>query len=129
MVLQVALQTHCKCYGIELLETPHNFARIQLAEYRARVQLYGRSAGTVHLSKGDFLEDDRVHKIISRVDVLFVNNYAFESDVNHRLMQTFLEMKEGAVIISFRAFRPPDYKITEYNMNGIASILSVERVT
>jgi H3 lysine-79-specific histone-lysine N-methyltransferase len=128
VVLQVAMQTRCKSYGIELLEIPHMFARAQLAEYRARMLMYGRAATTIHLSKGDFLESERVHKIIKRVDILFVNNYAFESDVNHRLMQLFLEMREGAVIISFRSFRPVDYKITEHNMNDIASILAVEKV-
>lgn len=128
VVLQVAMQTRCKSYGIELLEIPHSFARAQLAEYRSRMSMYGRTASTVHLSKGDFLEDERVSKIIGRVDVVFVNNYAFESDMNHRLMQLFLSMREGATIISFRPFRPVDYKITQHNMNGIASILTVEKV-
>ena len=59
---------------------------------------------------------------------VFVNNYAFESDVNHRLMQLFLGMKEGATIVSFKEFRPLEYTITEHNMNDIASILTVHKV-
>ena len=98
-----------------------------LLEFRARKRMYGRSAGAVYLRKGDFLEDPKVHKILEKADVLFVNNYAFESDVNWRLMQMFLSMKEGATIISFSAFRSLDYKITEHNMNDIASILTVKK--
>jgi H3 lysine-79-specific histone-lysine N-methyltransferase len=128
VLLQVACQTGCKAYGIELLDTPYQYAKRQLGEYKARMQMYGRSPGTVHVRKGDFLEDPKVHKVIERADVIFVNNYAFGSDVNHRLMHYFLSMREGATIISFVAFRPLDYKITDHNMNDIASILTVSRI-
>jgi hypothetical protein len=66
-------------------------------------------------------------------------------------MQLFLGMKEGARVVSFAgtskrmtdvhiwrerewrrlislAFRSVDHTITEYNMNNIASIMSVQRV-
>lgn len=128
VVLQVAAETRCRAYGVELLDTPAIFARHQLLEFRARMAMYGRSVdNTVHLRRGDFLEDYKVHRILEKADILFVNNYAFESDVNLRLKQTILSMKEGAVIISFVAFRSLDYTITERNMNDVASILTVER--
>ena len=52
-----------------------------------------RAPGVVKLRRGDFLEDQNVHRILEKTDVLFVNIYAFESDVNWRLMQLFLGMK------------------------------------
>lgn len=127
VVLQVSAETRAKSYGIELLEKPASYARLQLSEYRARMLMLGRTIPTVHLRQGDFLEDQRVHKVIQRADVVFVNNYAFESSLNHGLMQLFLGMKEGATIISFAAFRSLDYTIMDYNMNDIASILTVRK--
>ena len=93
VVLQIASETRCKAYGVELLETPATFARHQLLEFRTRMRMLGRSPGAVHLRRGDFLEDEKVHKILEKSSVIFVNNYAFESDVNWRLMQSFLSLK------------------------------------
>lgn len=127
VVLQVAAQTGCRAYGMELLEIPSQFARLQLLEYKARLSMLSRAPGVVHLKRGDFLEDAKVHKVIERADVVFVNNYAFGSTINHRLMQLFLSMKEGATIVCFEAFRTLEHTITEHNMNNIASILTVEK--
>jgi H3 lysine-79-specific histone-lysine N-methyltransferase len=38
VVLQVAAQTGCKAYGIEIMETPCKFAKRQLKEYAARMR-------------------------------------------------------------------------------------------
>jgi hypothetical protein len=39
------------------------------------LRMFGRSSGTVHLKQGDFLEDEKVHRIIEKADVVFVNKY------------------------------------------------------
>lgn len=129
VVLQVSAQTRCKCYGVELLDTPAVLARRQVLEFRARLQAYGRSLSTCHLKRADFLEDRKVHEVIERADIVFVNNYAFESDVNVQLKLLFLGMKEGAKIVCFAPFRAVDYTITEHNMNDVGSILTVEKYT
>jgi H3 lysine-79-specific histone-lysine N-methyltransferase len=38
VVLQVAAQTGCEAYGIEIMETPCKFAKRQLKEYAARMK-------------------------------------------------------------------------------------------
>lgn len=38
VVLQVAAQTGCESYGIEIMETPCKFAKRQLKEYAARMK-------------------------------------------------------------------------------------------
>jgi len=128
VVLQIAAETRSRSYGVELLSTPSNFARAQLAEFKARLALYGRECGVVHLRQADFLEDAKATKVIEKADVLFVQNYAFGSKVDNALIQLFPGMKEGSIIISFRAFRALDYNINEFNMGEIASILTVQRI-
>jgi hypothetical protein len=39
---------------------------------------------------GDFLQDESIHKIISKADVIFVNNYAFDPALNQALVVKFL---------------------------------------
>ena len=39
---------------------------------------------------GDFLKDESIHKVISIADVIFVNNYAFDSALNQALVIKFL---------------------------------------
>ena len=51
-------------------------------EYRARIKYYGREEGCVFLRRADFLNDERVTKVIDHADLIFVNNFAFESTVN-----------------------------------------------
>ena len=127
VVLQVAAQTNCNAYGAELMERPAHFAKLQLKEYKARMRMYGREPGVVQLRRCNFLDDAKIHAILERVDVIFVNNYAFDAALNRGIMHLFLSMKEGAKIISFVAFRPLDYTITDHNMNDIASILTVRK--
>lgn len=125
VVFQVAAQTQCEVYGVELKEQPCKYAALQLKEFKSRLKAYGRPFGVVRLLHGSFLEESKVQKILEIADTVFVNNYAFGSDLNNDLMHLFLCMKEGTNIVSFKAFRPLDYKITDYNVNDIASILTV----
>ena len=127
VVLQVSAQTQCKAYGIELLPTPANMAKAQLKEFRTRMKCYGRTVSSTHLKKGDFLDDIDVHKILQKADAIFVNNYAFGSELNNKLLHMFLSLKEGARIMSLLAFRPLEFKITEHNMHDMAAILTVKK--
>ena len=127
VVFQVALQTEAKCYGVELMPIPAGYARDQLAEFKHRLTVLGCAADNAHLREGDFLEDPKIVKLIEKANIIYVNNYAFGSQVDHALANLFLGLKDSAKIISLKPFRPVDWRVTDWNVGEFASILRVER--
>ena len=61
--------------------------------------------------------------------MVFVNNFAFGPTVDHQLKQRFANMKEGAKIVSSKAFCPLNFRITDRNLGDIASIMSVKELS
>lgn len=50
--------------------------------------------------------------------VVFVNNFAFGPSVDHQLKLRFANMREGAKIVSSKAFCPLNFRITDRNLSG-----------
>ena len=47
-----------------------------------------------------------------------MNNYAFGPEVDHQLKLRFQNLKEGARIVSSKAFAPVNFRITDRNLTG-----------
>ncbi|KAJ1848983.1 Nucleosomal histone H3-Lys79 methylase [Coemansia sp. RSA 2708] len=127
VVLQVAAQTGCRAYGIEIMKVPARFAKRQAQEFEQRTQLYQLDHGSVQIWRGDFCESSDVHRLLPQADVVLVNNYAFDSALNQNLLHMFLDLKEGTQIISLKPFVTPDHKINARNFHAPESILTVRR--
>jgi hypothetical protein len=41
---------------------------------------------------------------LKKADVIFVNNYAFDSALNQQILSLFLDLKDNAQVISLRSF-------------------------
>ncbi|KAI9499412.1 histone methylation protein DOT1-domain-containing protein [Zychaea mexicana] len=128
VVLQVAAQTGCEAYGIEIMEVPCKCAKRQLKEYAARMKAWRLPTGKIHFRHGDFLDvgSSDMYQTLKRADVLLVNNYAFDMETNHKLAQLFLDLKEGTKIISLKSFVPKTHKINQRTFDKPESILRVE---
>ncbi|KAJ2847982.1 hypothetical protein IWW36_003566 [Coemansia brasiliensis] len=127
VVLQVAAQTGCYAYGIEIMKVPARFATRQAQEFAKRMQLYNMGHRPVRIWHGDFCESAEVQRLLPQADVVLVNNYAFDSKLNQNLLQMFLDLKEGTRIISLKPFVTPDHKINARNIYSPESILTVRR--
>ncbi|KAJ1824532.1 Nucleosomal histone H3-Lys79 methylase [Coemansia sp. RSA 2671] len=127
VVLQVAAQTGCNASGIEIMKVPARFAKRQACEFEHRMRLYKLRHGSVQVWRGDFCESPSVQALLPKVDVLLVNNYAFDSTLNQNLLQLFLDLKEGTKIISLKPFVTPDHKISARNIYSPESILKIRR--
>lgn len=57
-----------------------------------------------------------------------INNYAFDGKLNSHLLDMFLDLKEGARIVSLKSFVPPGHVISEHNIQSPANLLSVEKM-
>ncbi|KAI8817685.1 histone methylation protein DOT1-domain-containing protein [Fimicolochytrium jonesii] len=129
VVLQVAAQCLCDTYGIEVSDNPAKLAAKQKKEFISRMsRYYAKPCGRITLKHSDFLEDAEMHEVIKTADVIFVNNYAFNAELNQNILAKFLDLKEGAVVISLRSFLPVDRPTARSSRrsNAIESIFTVK---
>lgn len=125
VVLQVAAATSCKlAYGIEKADVPAKYSKVMRLEYERWMKWYGKEYSKYLLEHGDFLSDIMKEKIAS-ANIIFVNNFAFGPRVDHQLKERFANMKEGAKIVSSKAFCPLNFRITDRNLSDIGSIMDV----
>jgi len=123
VVLQAALQVGCESWGCEMMENACDLADAQEKEFDARCRLWGIQPGKVHLERGDFLENRKIHAALKRADVVLVNNEVFSSELNQSLIQLFLDLKEGCQIVSLKTFVPAGHQITSRNQGDPISLL------
>ncbi|KAK7099700.1 platelet binding protein GspB-like isoform X2 [Littorina saxatilis] len=129
VALQVAAATRCKfCYGIEKAEWPATYAVDMDRMFKKWMSFFGKSYGDYLLEKGDFLIED-IRERIESASVIFVNNFAFGPQVDHHLKSMFSNMKEGAKIVSSKAFCPLNFRITDRNLSDIGSIMQVQELS
>lgn len=123
VVLQAALEIGCESWGCEMMDNACDLAELQVKDFRERCRLWGLSAGSIHLERGDFLENTNIGKILQKADVVLVNNQAFTPELNDSLSRLFLDLKEGCRVVSLKSFAPK--KITSRNLNSACNVLDV----
>ncbi|KAN0101057.1 S-adenosyl-L-methionine-dependent methyltransferase [Tylopilus felleus] len=125
VLLQASLQTGCRSYGIELLEGPASVARQQWKQFQKRCRMWGVRTGEVELEQGDMLKSKRVTELMGAADVVLVNNKVFQQSLNEALRAKFLDLKEGAIVVSLKPFVSPNARVTERNVDDICAIFEV----
>ncbi|KAH9172908.1 S-adenosyl-L-methionine-dependent methyltransferase [Lactarius sanguifluus] len=126
VVLQAALQSGCSAFGVELMEKPAEMACEQRAQMRMRAGMWGVRMGDVELEQANMLESSRVNELMARADVVLVNNKVFGEKLNEAIRPKFLDLKEGALVISLEPFVAGGGRaVTERNVDDISAILDV----
>jgi hypothetical protein len=69
--------------------------------------------------------NEYVREVINESRLIFINNYAFGAEVDHQLKLRFLDMLEGAIIVSSKPFCPLNFRLNDRNLNDIGSILNI----
>jgi H3 lysine-79-specific histone-lysine N-methyltransferase len=100
---------------------------LQHSEFKSRCRLWGLAPGEVHLFRGDFLNEESIAKALRKADVVLINNQAFTPQLNDKLVNHFLDLKEGCQIVSLKSFVPAGHKIQSRNLNSPLNLLSVEK--
>ena len=124
VVLQVALQIGCESWGCEMMPNACELADLQHKEFTSRCHLWGLQPGNVHLERGDFLENQTTLDVLKRADLVLVNNQAFTPKLNDDLKRCFLDMKEGAQIVSLKGFVG---EASKRNTGDIMNVFSDEK--
>ncbi|KNE69846.1 hypothetical protein AMAG_14375 [Allomyces macrogynus ATCC 38327] len=126
VVLHVAARTQCHASGIEIQPAAARLAHAQLDEFRARLKYFNRRCGTVDLYEGDMLAHSAIPPLVAKADVIFVNNYVFDPKLNRALVELFLDVQEGAKIVSLKEFAPVENRITPRNVHSVEALFDVE---
>ncbi|KDQ54976.1 hypothetical protein JAAARDRAFT_134579 [Jaapia argillacea MUCL 33604] len=130
VVLQASLQSCCRSFGIEILPAPARIAREQLEQFKIRCRMWGVSMGEVELMEGDMLKSKRVDELLREADVVLVNNKVFLEELNEKLRPKFLDLKEGAIVVSLKPFVSSlNLRLTERNIYDISTIFDVTERT
>lgn len=127
VVLQAALEIGCESWGCEMMTNACDLAELQQAEFKARCRLWGIAPGKTQLVRGDFLEQGSIIDVLKRADVVLINNQAFTPQLNNKLVNHFLDMKEGCKIVSLKSFVPAGHKIQSRNLNSPINLLKVQQ--
>lgn len=127
VVLQAALEVGCESWGVEVMPNPARLADAQATEFGARCKRWGVRPGEVHLLAGDFLLSPDIDAVLRRADVVLVNNQAFNPDLNDKLLMKFLDLKEGARVVSLKSFVPSGWEIKKRNMEDPRNVLKSSR--
>lgn len=127
-VLQAAASnTFAECAGIEKAETPAEYAVAMEREFEKWMDWFGKIYTRFTLEKGDFLVDEWAEKI-ANADFVFVNNFAFGPQVDHQLKLRFAQMKEGAKLISSKAYCQLNFKFNSRNLSELGAMMRVTEI-
>ncbi|CAF0992177.1 unnamed protein product [Rotaria sordida] len=128
VVLHIAALSNCKhVYGIEHEETPATYACAMADEFRFWMRWYGKRYSEFQLEHGDFLTHTKIDERIKEADVIFANNYVFGSTVNHELKVKFMNMKDGAKIVSSREFCSETFRLNDRTKNDLGAVMYVTK--
>jgi H3 lysine-79-specific histone-lysine N-methyltransferase len=106
-------------------------------QIKIRAAMWGVNIGEMELEEGDMLKSRRVDELMPKADVVLVDNKVFEEScksilitclyseakrpvlsVNEALKPKFLDLKEGAIVISLAPFVPSlNARLTERNVS------------
>lgn len=127
VVLQAALEIGCESWGCEMMRNPCELARLQASEFSSRARLWALRVGEIHLLQDDFLANEQIANVLRRADVVLINNQAFGPALNSRLVDRFLDLKDGCRIVSLKSFKPEGFELQERNVNDVRNLLQVTR--
>ncbi|GAA98840.1 hypothetical protein E5Q_05528 [Mixia osmundae IAM 14324] len=134
-LIQSAISTGCDAYGFEYVENTARLAKGNVEEALRRIPMWGLRAGQIKTYKADIRQNDliedpsieggqlRISDILQRADVILVNNYIFSAELNDTLKLRFLELKDGAQIVSLKPFVSADFVISDRNNGSPEAIL------
>ena len=103
-------------------------ATAQIAEFKARMRGWGLSHGEITFHHGDILTHPETPRIMEQANVVLCNNYAFTAGLNDSLLHLFLDLPEGAKIVSLKSFIPvgKDGRVRGAR-GGVGEMLRVEK--
>ncbi|SCV01401.1 LAMI_0G11254g1_1 [Lachancea mirantina] len=128
-VLQASLECGCALsFGCEIMPNASELTEIQNEEMQRRCKLFGLKVNPIEFSlRKSFVGNTRVDDILTKCDVLLINNFIFDSAMNTKIEKLIQNLKVGCKIISLKNLRGFGYSIDFNDVDNILNRLKVER--
>uniref|UniRef100_A0AC35TGM8 Histone-lysine N-methyltransferase, H3 lysine-79 specific n=1 Tax=Rhabditophanes sp. KR3021 TaxID=114890 RepID=A0AC35TGM8_9BILA len=111
--------------GIEIADLPSRYAENMKEEFQKSMKWHSKKFREFRLEKGNFLDNKYRPLILEQATVLFINNYAFSSDLDFAIKQYIIsELKQGTRIISTKPFAVTK-EINDRTLSDVSSILDI----
>ncbi|KAK0425102.1 hypothetical protein QR680_009032 [Steinernema hermaphroditum] len=118
-----------KAIGIEISQLPNKFAKQLEVEFVRLMKWYGKKYRPFAMEHGDFLEPKYRQLITEEATIIFINNFAFTSELDARIKRELLsELKDGTRIITTKPYALPGRSTNGRHMNDISMILDVKEM-
>lgn len=127
-VIQAALEFGSESHGVEIAKNASRLGDLQLAEFESRCRIFGLKPGLASLfSQQSFVDNPAVKEIIDRCNVILVNNYLFDNNLNKKVIELIQDLKVGTKIISLKPIVPATHKINWDNCSSILNRLKTSK--
>lgn len=128
-VVQAALEYQCKLsFGCEIMPNASDLTEAQYLELQQRCKLFGLKLKPIEFSlRKSFIDNERVDELIPQCDVILINNFIFNAEMNKKVERIIQNLKAGCKIITLKNLRPFGYTIDFDNVDNILNRLRVER--
>lgn len=111
--IQAALEFGADSYGVEIMKNASELANQQYVEFCKRCAIWGIKPGNITLlGNQSFTENVRVKEIVDQCNVLLINNYLFDHELNEKIVELLQDIKVGTKIISLKPIVPVGYMTT-----------------
>ncbi|TFL06272.1 histone methylation protein DOT1-domain-containing protein [Pterulicium gracile] len=126
VVVQASLQTGCYSFGVEIMKTAAEVGEASVKNFEKRCRMWGLNVGKMETEHNDMMQSSRLDELIPKADLLLVDNKVFKESLNEALRPKFLDLKEGAIVVSLAPFvSNGGGRVTERNLDDISAILDV----
>ncbi|GMS99858.1 hypothetical protein PENTCL1PPCAC_22033 [Pristionchus entomophagus] len=88
-----------KCVGIEINDVPAHMATKMKKEFENMMSWYGKKYRPFDLIHGDFLNEKYKKLVTSEATVIYINNFAFDSNLMFSIREMIKDMAQGTRII------------------------------
>lgn len=104
-MMVAALSSAAKCFGIEMLSAPHQYALKLLHRFETELRSYKIEHAPIELLQGDFLQvTPSLREALSSAGLVFVNNPKFDPCVNLSILEKLCPMlPKKAKVICFES--------------------------
>ena len=128
-VIQAGLEFGCRLsVGCEIMPDASTLTEVQMEELRQRCKLMGIQVPKFEFRlRESFVDNPRINELISKCDVMLINNFLFDSDLNHEVEKILQHCKVGCKIISLKSLRSLGYTLDSNNLDNVLNKLHVEK--
>ncbi|CDK29027.1 unnamed protein product [Kuraishia capsulata CBS 1993] len=118
--LQAALEFGAESAGCEIMDHASTLSELQLKEFEQRCKIYGLRTGSVsYFLRQGFEENPDVEDYVNKSDIILVNNYLFDSELNQKVVELFRGLRVGTKIISLKPIVPHGYTMNLVDLECI----------